>query len=70
MNEYKLEFDVNLNIQLIAKAKYQDDAENLAGNQIEDLVDEFLDTIKTNYPNIEILAFQRTEATLADEEQT
>lgn len=68
MKKYKLEFDVNLNIQLIAKAKYQDDAENLAGNKIEDLVDEFLDTIKTNYPNIEILVFQRTEATLADEE--
>lgn len=66
MRKYKLELDVNLNIHLIATAENRADAETLAGNQIEDLVDEFLANIKINYPNIEMRKWQRTEATLAD----
>lgn len=66
MSKYKLELDVNLNIHLIATAENRADAETLAGNQIEDLVDEFLANIKINYPNIETRKWQRTEATLAD----
>lgn len=66
MSKYKLELDVNLNIHLIATAEKRADAETLAGNQIEDLVDEFLANIKINYPNIEMRKWQRTEATLAD----
>lgn len=66
MSKYKLELDVNLNIHLIATAENRADAETLAGNQIEDLVDEFLANIKINYPNIEMRKGQRTEATLAD----
>lgn len=66
MSKYKLELDVNLNIHLIATAENRADAETLAGNQIEDLVDEFLANIKINYPNIEMRKWQRTEATLAD----
>lgn len=66
MPKYKMEFNVNLNIQLKVKATNRSEAENLAGHKIESLVDEFLDTINREYPNIEMLAFQRTEATLAD----
>lgn len=66
MSKYKLELDVNLNIHLIATAENRADPETLAGNQIEDLVDEFLANIKINYPNIEMRKWQRTEATLAD----
>lgn len=46
MSKYKLELDVNLNIHLIATAENRADAETLAGNQIEDLVDEFLSNIR------------------------